>query len=178
MRRRCCRNVEGWFAEERTKRRVSAAGQVHDRRSNLQALSKVQESPELELIGALTLYWHVEDPKVTVVHVGQTEGRQFKRSSTLGVFIGPTPVECLVQRTRCPHGRSLYQSKGKNISTFGRTERCFCYTRLAMLSHIKSMYRCCLAGHIARVLEKVLAESSGGPEVLRLAGRDLTEIEQ
>jgi hypothetical protein len=60
---RCCRNVEGRCSRdveerlvaERAKRLMPAAGEIRGRRSNLRALSKVQESPELELVDALSL---------------------------------------------------------------------------------------------------------------------------
>jgi hypothetical protein len=69
-------------------------------------------------------------------------------------------------------GGACTNQEKKNISKFGRTERCFCYTRPAMLSPIDSMYRCCLAGHIVRVLGKVLAEGSEGPAVVGWTGSD------
>ena len=70
---------------ERAKRLIPAVVRVHDRQPTLRALPKVSEGLELEIIGALTLYRNVKDPKVTAVHIGKTE----KRSSS-GPLICPS----------------------------------------------------------------------------------------
>ena len=64
--------MEGGLVAERAKRLIPAVGRVHDHQSTLRALSKVSESLELEIIGALTLYRNVNDAKVTAVHIGET----------------------------------------------------------------------------------------------------------
>ena len=67
--------MEGGLVAERAKRLIPAVGRVHDRPSTLRALPKASEGLELEIIGALTLYWNVKDAKVTAVHIGKTERR-------------------------------------------------------------------------------------------------------
>ena len=47
----------------------SGRGRVHDRQFTLRALPKVQDGPEIEFIGALTLYRDVKDTKVTAVQI-------------------------------------------------------------------------------------------------------------
>ena len=60
------------------KRLIPAGGQVHNHQPTLRALINVRDSPGLEFMGTLTLYWNMKDPKVTAVHWGKTE----KRSSS------------------------------------------------------------------------------------------------
>jgi hypothetical protein len=55
--------MEVLLVAARVKKLIPAAGQVHNHQSTLRALPKVQDSLEHELIGALTLYQNVKDPK-------------------------------------------------------------------------------------------------------------------
>ena len=88
--------MEGELVAERAKRLIPAVGRVYDCQSTLRALSKVSESLELEIVGALTLYRNVKDARVTVVHIGNPE----KRSSS-----GPLICPSCPGKHAAPHGK-------------------------------------------------------------------------
>ena len=81
---------------ERAKRLIPTVGRVHDLPSTLRVLPKVSEGLELEIIGALTLYRNVKDPKVTAVHIVENE----KRSPS-----GPLIYPSFSGTHAAPHGK-------------------------------------------------------------------------